>query len=260
MPESGKNNAPTTSSALVLEEINEDYLITYREFMTALRAMKDNLSPYKSLLPRTLSFHDVLKSHPVEKTYEISDVAIDDFYMFRYEMNTIFQKHLFQDEQKSDFLLGKKPLSNIQGVPVKEVIESLKKNKDSYKTKMAEYEDFNKKCQEIYVPPGVIKTKYSRFEKDYKVSNDIRLATPSDKIQMRMSGKKFTSSMSSKPEMSRSSIKQSTTSAAAGKKDKDVAKARLEIERRELADLARRELEVQVQAIEANDFEFQTVF
>lgn len=56
--------------------------------MQALRSLKDTL--YKTLMPRTLSFQDVLNSEPVEKTYEISDVHIDDFYMFRYEMNTIF--------------------------------------------------------------------------------------------------------------------------------------------------------------------------
>lgn len=56
--------------------------------MQALRSLKDTL--YKTLMPRTLSFQDVLNSEPVEATYEISDVHIDDFYMFRYEMNTIF--------------------------------------------------------------------------------------------------------------------------------------------------------------------------
>ena len=149
--------------------------------MQALRSLKDTL--YKTIMPRTLSFQDVLRSEPVEKTYEISDVAIDDFYMFRYEMNTIFQKHLFQDEPKSDFLLGKKPLSKVQGLPVKEMAESLRKNKESFKG--SQYDDLNKKCQEIYVPPGVIKTTPTVYGKEVKVSNEIRLALPSDKIQLR---------------------------------------------------------------------------
>ena len=53
--------------------ITEDYLVTYREFMSALRSGLKN-SLYKTLLPRTLSFIDVLESVPHEKTYEVSDV------------------------------------------------------------------------------------------------------------------------------------------------------------------------------------------
>lgn len=76
-------------------------------------------------------------------------------------------------------MLGKKPLSKVQGVPVKDMVESLRKNKESYK---GNYDILNKKCQEIYVPPGVVKTTASVFEKEIKVSNEIRLAQPSDKI------------------------------------------------------------------------------
>ena len=74
--------------------ITEDYLVTYREFMSALRSGLKN-SLYKTLLPRTLSFADVLESRPFEKVYEVSDVQLDDFYMFRYELNSVFQQHLF---------------------------------------------------------------------------------------------------------------------------------------------------------------------
>ena len=42
-----------------------------------------------------MSFIDVLESMPMEKTYEVSDVQVDDFYMFRYELNSVFQQHLF---------------------------------------------------------------------------------------------------------------------------------------------------------------------
>ena len=152
--------------------IDEDYLVTYREFMIALKSLKDTL--YKTLMPRTLSFQDVLNSSPVEKTYEVSDMQIDDFYLFRYEMNTIFQKHLFQDEGKSDFLLGKKPLSKVQGVPVKEMVESLRSKKDNFKGNL--YDNLNRKCQEIYVPPGVVKLTPTVFEKEVKVRDEIRLA------------------------------------------------------------------------------------
>ena len=57
--------------------------------MSALRSGLKN-SLYKTLLPRTLSFIDVLESMPNEKTYEVSDVQLDDFYMFRYELNSVF--------------------------------------------------------------------------------------------------------------------------------------------------------------------------
>lgn len=40
--------------------------------------------------------------------------------------------------------MGKKPLSKVQGVPVKEMVESLRKNKDAYKGNL--YDNLNKKC------------------------------------------------------------------------------------------------------------------
>ena len=43
----------------------------------------------------------------------------------------------------------------------------------------------NNKCREIYVPPGIVKVTPTTFEKECKVTNEIRLAQPSDKIQMR---------------------------------------------------------------------------
>jgi hypothetical protein len=39
---------------LLVQDIDEDNLITYREFMNAIKGLKDTL--YKSILPRTLSF------------------------------------------------------------------------------------------------------------------------------------------------------------------------------------------------------------
>jgi hypothetical protein len=52
--------------------LEEDNLITYREFMQALKGMKDD-TLYKNLLPRTLSFEDVLKTQAIEEEYTISD-------------------------------------------------------------------------------------------------------------------------------------------------------------------------------------------
>lgn len=79
--------------------------------MSALRSGLKN-SLYKTLLPRTLSFADVLDSTPEEKVYVVSDCNLDDFYMFRYELNSIFNQHLYKGEKIKDlFLLGQKPLS-----------------------------------------------------------------------------------------------------------------------------------------------------
>ena len=113
-PAKQASNANAQNNATMnMEQFNitEDYLVTYREFMSALRnRLKNTL--YRTLLPRTLSFTDVLESHPIEKTYHVSDVQMDDFYMFRYEPNSVFQQHLFQTEKNKDlYLLGQNPLS-----------------------------------------------------------------------------------------------------------------------------------------------------
>ena len=123
----GLANAPAADTI----NITEDYLVTYREFMSALRnGLKNTL--YKTLLPRTLSFADVLESEPIEKTYEVSDVQLDDFYMFRYELNSVFQRHLFQKEKEQDlYLLGQNPLAKCQGLPVKEMVDHLGKQNTS---------------------------------------------------------------------------------------------------------------------------------
>jgi hypothetical protein len=58
-----KQAMPNQNASVNMEHLNitEDYLVTYREFMSALRnGLKNSL--YKTLLPRTLSFADVLES------------------------------------------------------------------------------------------------------------------------------------------------------------------------------------------------------
>jgi hypothetical protein len=53
--------------------------------------------------------------------------------MFRYELHTINKKHFYQDEKSSSvYLLGQNPLSNLNGVPVKDLMKDLKKT-DNYK-------------------------------------------------------------------------------------------------------------------------------
>ena len=57
--------------------------------------MKHYPDLHKSLLTRTLSFHDVLTAVKEEEAFEITDTAVDDFVMFRYELNSIFKKNYF---------------------------------------------------------------------------------------------------------------------------------------------------------------------
>ena len=64
-------------------QVSEDSLITYPEFMQALKATKSRHKPtdgsqnseslFKTLLPRTLSFAEVLLSKPREDEYSICD-------------------------------------------------------------------------------------------------------------------------------------------------------------------------------------------
>lgn len=69
---------------------NEDNLITYWEFINAIKALK-NL--HRKVLPRTLSFKDVLSITKTETEFNLSDTNVDDFAMFRYEINSIFKLH-----------------------------------------------------------------------------------------------------------------------------------------------------------------------
>lgn len=51
---------------------DEDNLITYKEFMCALKGAKDSL--YHKILPRTLSFDKVLNSTPQEAVFTVTDL------------------------------------------------------------------------------------------------------------------------------------------------------------------------------------------
>jgi hypothetical protein len=63
-----------------------------------------------------------LATTPKEPVYEISDVSHDDFLMFRYELQTIFNKHKYMDEKNKDvFLLGSHPLSKAKGRQLKDL-------------------------------------------------------------------------------------------------------------------------------------------
>lgn len=72
------------------EEEEEDNLITYREFIKAIKALT---TLYTRILPPTLSFKDVLMTKKTESEFTITDTYADDFAMFRYEINSIFKMH-----------------------------------------------------------------------------------------------------------------------------------------------------------------------
>ena len=65
----------------------------------------------------------------------MSDIQLDDFVMFRYEMNTIFKKKEYLPEkEKSEFYYGYNPLSKIGGQLVKDLgIQEKKQKIDLYR-------------------------------------------------------------------------------------------------------------------------------
>jgi hypothetical protein len=164
---------------------SEDNLITYKEFISSLKSAKKGL--YYKILPRTLSFLKVLESQPTETNFEVSDLWMDDFLFFRYELQTINKKHLFMesDINKTDpqtQMFGKHPLSNYEGVsPVKDILREVRKG-EAYRNRKDECAEIEKKCQEIYMPPGIVTSRVSMWDKPSLIQQDIRLGEPSDKI------------------------------------------------------------------------------
>lgn len=60
---------------------------------------------------------------------------VDDFYMFRYELQTINRKNLYLDERhKNDMqMFGQQPLSRYEGIPVKDLLKDMRKGGDQNK-------------------------------------------------------------------------------------------------------------------------------
>lgn len=99
-------------------------MITYREYINAIKALK---SLYKRILPRTLAFRDVLQSRKAETNFTLSDTNVDDFAMFRYEMNSIFKHHQFKEEAPNELFMGMHPLSRTRmGKQIRDLDESSK--------------------------------------------------------------------------------------------------------------------------------------
>jgi hypothetical protein len=134
----------------ILQEDSDDNLITNKEFMTAINKMDSIL---KRILPRTLTFRDVLKIEKGEGEFTVSDTNVDDFAMFRYEINSIFRKHQFENEKENcELFIGTNPLSKDRmGNQIKDMDEAGK----------AKYED-------MYRPPGLVKIAPTYYGKDNK--------------------------------------------------------------------------------------------
>jgi hypothetical protein len=78
--------------------------------MSSIKSLK-NL--YTSILPRTLSFKEVLLTCKAENTYEVSKDYLDDFGLFRYEINSVFKKYQFEEDNdpNCELFMGRHPLS-----------------------------------------------------------------------------------------------------------------------------------------------------
>lgn len=116
---------PVKAAATVAPEFDQDNLITYREFIQAVKSIKhykdeeeggtDDRKFYESLLPRTLTFTDVLQVQKKEDEFRIQEEDVEEFVVFRYEMNNILRKHLNEDEKTSSVFGGRHPLSKVGG-------------------------------------------------------------------------------------------------------------------------------------------------
>ena len=101
-----KSAAATDGIKIIPQEFEDDNLITYKEFVQAVKSIKSTDDPnhydkkfYESLLPRTLTFHDVLTVQRREEEYKIPEQDVEEFVVFRYELSNILRKHLNQDEK-----------------------------------------------------------------------------------------------------------------------------------------------------------------
>lgn len=110
---------------------------------------------------------------------------LDDFFMFRYELHTINKKNCFVDEKKNEVqMFGSHPLLTCDGVPVKDLMKDLRKG-EGHKNREQEREEITKKCHDIFVPPGIIKSYETTFRKPSTIASDIKNAVPSDNIYRR---------------------------------------------------------------------------
>ena len=77
-------------------------------------------------------------------------------------------------------MFGRHPLAQYEGVPIKDVLERLR-GKEGSKNK----ETWNE-LQQMYMPPGVVKSSTTTLEKNLTLHNDIRSAIPKNTIYKRV--------------------------------------------------------------------------
>lgn len=130
-------------------EDSDDNLITNKEFMTAIKKLDE---VKRRILPRTLTFKEVLQSTKTEDKFVISDTNVDDFAMFRYEINSVFRNHQFKPEGPSEFICGWNPLSKDRlGNQIRDMDEASKE-----------------KYQDMYRPPGLVQINYQYYDPNDK--------------------------------------------------------------------------------------------
>lgn len=134
---------------------------------------------YESLLPRTLTFKEVLKIKKKEEKYKINEDDVEEFVVFRYELSNILRKHLNEDEKQSSIFGGRHPLSKVGGRQLKEILNQ----KDMPGDKKKEYQE---KYLEMYRPPGIIKNQAKYFDKsDLPHKEKLWFCNPSSQIYVR---------------------------------------------------------------------------
>jgi len=74
-------------------------------------------------------------------------------------------------------MFGTHPLCSYEGIPVKDLLKDLKKG-ENYKNRDQERDEITKKCQEIFVPPGIIHSSETALKKCSTILNEIKNVVP----------------------------------------------------------------------------------
>ena len=102
-----------------------------------------------------------------ENTYQVSDTNVDDFAMFRYEINSIFKNHQFTEERDSKLPMGPNPLS---------MARNGKKIRDLDENSKQQYID-------MFRPPGIVRIR-QQYYNDFK---GLQNCEPNDSLMAKQS-------------------------------------------------------------------------
>ena len=126
--------------------------IKKKEFMSSIKSLK---KLYQTILPRTLSFKEVLMTTKAETEFHVSKTHLDDFGLFRYEINSIFKKYQFEEDNdpNCELFMGRHPLSKTDtGKQIKDEDEATK---------------LLPRVADAYRPPGLV-----------RIRDDVQKGTP----------------------------------------------------------------------------------